>query len=75
MGRPPKEMMMLGSDEKYFTVDTIKGGYLLKWRDDSLRKPIPQGWSQVKPEFQPPTTGREIFTSKSALLKRVKALL
>ena len=67
-------MMMIGSDEKFFTVETIKGGYLLKWRDDSRRKPA-HGWSQIQPQFEIPTTGREIFTSKAALQKRIKSLL
>lgn len=60
--------------DKGFSVEEVKGGWVLDWHDrrkkDADREIV--RWPSLPPA---PTSGREIFTTKKALEKRIKELI
>ena len=66
--------MSIFSKEKSFTVETVDGGWILDWRDETRAKDRSE-FTQWPIPVQPKTSGREIFTNKKALQKRINALI
>jgi len=65
-------MSILGN-KKSVTIEVLNGGYLVDWRDDSRGKRDLGGWTSNLPP--PPTSGREVMTTKKAVNEFVKGFL
>ncbi len=57
-----------------FTVQAVKGGWVLDWRGKRPERSLEQyrQWPQTP---EPETSGREIYTTKKALEKRLRELV
>lgn len=60
--------------DKSFTVEPLEGGYLFTWKDNSLVEHV-KNYMYPERKDTPKTFGKEIFTDKKKLLKRIETFL
>lgn len=64
---------------KSISVEKVENGWLLEWMDESLKEQdydqITSGYRKTRMLFSTEYTGKEIFTSRKSLMKRIGELI